>query len=356
MRFSTPLSNSIASAPEPKQQFVSLAHQGAPFTGPYKVPTTKPLSQAEKDTKAVRVVNPQFRKLNVAATDNYVAPVAKLTQWLASDPTKPKKEFLTVRKGNNVIAKSAKFENPELAIGSKKAQQLQEVAEKTIVTDNRKQFEHGSVEGSKASEKSDASTSKQSEKADTAPKEAKSLEEVPVESEKTEIVEVVELEMVDEDLPLEIETKQEVVVVLETPMGELTEGKKVEQDAMSELTGTIESTPPAIVESSTMELTESEDSDSQKSEAKDEGEEAVKSFEEAKKSFGAGVAPMTTVQIRKQKLEQMEAEARRRANNPYGELKPSWKRPHKSHNKPSDAWARSFQGTLPPKKTIAELP
>jgi hypothetical protein len=331
MRFSTPLSTSISSAPvtrkEPKQTF-SLAHNGPNATGPVKATPTKPLSQAEKDTKAVRIVNPNFRKLNVEATDNYVAPVAKLSQWLASDPTKPKKEYLTIRKGNNIIAKSSKYENQDMAIG-KKAQQLQEIAEKTIVTDNRKQYE--------SPIKNETASTKDSIKS---PVEPVVVDETsPVVEDVMPVVELVEL---DDDFPLEIETTKEVVAVEEPSE----EGKKLDQDDMSELTVANESADAAITtaEVSTTEVVDNE------------GVEANKSFEEAKKTFGPGFAPPTTVQLRKQKLEQMEAEARRRANNPYGLLKPSWKRPHPSKGKPSDAWSRTFQGQLPPKKTLAELP
>ncbi|KAL3924055.1 MAG: hypothetical protein SGILL_001286 [Bacillariaceae sp.] len=139
----------------------------------------------------------------------------------------------------------------------------------------------------------------------------------------------------------------------------LEEGKKIEQDEMSELTHTNETAPAVSVEVSGVKLTEGEEAEVNKSFdeiAEGEETEVNKSFDEAKEAFGPGVAAPTKVQIRKQELEKKEAEARRRANNPLWMLKPSWKRPHPSKGKPSNSWARTLFGKRPPKKTLAELP
>ena len=57
----------------------------------------------------VRIAKPNFRQFQVEATDNFKAPVAKLAQWLANDPTNQKK-FLLIRKGQNIIDKSQRYE------------------------------------------------------------------------------------------------------------------------------------------------------------------------------------------------------------------------------------------------------
>ena len=54
-------------------------------------------------------VKPRINKKEVQATNDGYASVAKLSAWLADDPTS-KKKMLHVRKGRNVIAKSRQFE------------------------------------------------------------------------------------------------------------------------------------------------------------------------------------------------------------------------------------------------------
>jgi hypothetical protein len=54
-------------------------------------------------------IKPKFKKEDVQATDDRHASVAKLSAWLAADPTSHKK-LIHTRKGRNVIAKSRQFE------------------------------------------------------------------------------------------------------------------------------------------------------------------------------------------------------------------------------------------------------
>jgi hypothetical protein len=70
---------------------------------------------------------------------------------------------------------------------------------------------------------------------------------------------------------------------------------------------------------------------------------------------GKEMKVLTKVQQRKEKFERMEKESRRRSG-PYGLLKPTWKRVHPTRGLPSDAYMRTFQGNVAPKKTLAELP
>lgn len=80
----------------------------------------KPLSIAQKDAAKGRLcrqgirgtpirMKPRVRTQEVQATDSGYASVAKLSAWLADDPTSTKK-VKHVRRGRNVISKSRKFE------------------------------------------------------------------------------------------------------------------------------------------------------------------------------------------------------------------------------------------------------
>ena len=80
----------------------------------------KPLSIAQKDAAKARLhrqgirgtpirMKPRVRTQEVQATDSGYASVAKLSAWLADDPTSTKK-VKHVRRGRNVISKSRKFE------------------------------------------------------------------------------------------------------------------------------------------------------------------------------------------------------------------------------------------------------
>ena len=53
---------------------------------------------------------PKIKSEEVQATNDGYASVAKLSAWLADDPTKSKKKVKTIRRGANVIAKSRKFD------------------------------------------------------------------------------------------------------------------------------------------------------------------------------------------------------------------------------------------------------
>ncbi|KAL3944331.1 MAG: hypothetical protein SGBAC_001578 [Bacillariaceae sp.] len=60
-----------------------------------------------------RKFTPRKKKIlhaGIEATDDGVASVAKLSQWLASDPTAAKKKKMSVRRGRNVSYKSRKFD------------------------------------------------------------------------------------------------------------------------------------------------------------------------------------------------------------------------------------------------------
>ncbi|KAG7343960.1 hypothetical protein IV203_021968 [Nitzschia inconspicua] len=333
-RPSSPLSSAHKEAPKSLTTY-SLSSAGSK-KGPIKV---KPSTNDMKDTSTVRIANPKFRQHNVEATDDFSAPVAKISQWLASDPTKPKKEFLTVRKGNNIINKSNKFEKQTMAFGEKK-QQLQEIAEKTIVTDNRKQFEQGAV-------------NKDNDKVAIIEKMEAKVEHL--------VEPTADLELVTDILAAaSVKEEGEIMISAEASTGD--------EFSMEVEVGT-ESMEPEAVEAPIMDGEDKEMSGATipvkivfkaKEVAIEMNEDSPtlvtdkKNFEQAKAEFDSGKP--NSVQMRKQKLEEMEREARRRANNPYGLMKSSWKRPHHSRGLPSDAWKRTFQGNLPPKKTIAELP
>jgi hypothetical protein len=307
MRFNTPIS-SISKDEQLSKTITMYSFMGTAGGGVDSTVSStvlKPSANDMKDTTTVRINNPKFRTHNVKATDNFSAPVAKLQMWLASDPTKPKKEYLTVRKGNNVIAKSNKFEKQTMAIGTK-AKMLQDVAEKTIVTSNRKQFEKDG---------------------NTRHKEGGVAHPV-------------------------------VEVIQEEPLYEPSIDGITGEQNLEESQPEVETTPLPSFEEYIMEEVEQDNTDGN-------GNKASPSFEE-KKTFAEALAEfqvdedvpklMTSVELRKQKLEAMEHEARRRANNPYGMLQPSWGRPNPNRGLPSDAWNRTLKGTPPPKKTFAELP
>lgn len=362
MRTNTPIYSSPVSSTHKSPSSLTtytLSPSGA-VNGPIKV---KPSANDMKDTSTVRIANPNFRKLNVEATDDFVAPVAKLSQWLASDPTKPKKEFLTVRKGNNIIAKSNTFEKQTIAFGTKK-QMLQEVAEKKVVTDNRKQFEEG------VGKESFKKTAVEAEKVIMEAKvvvatEASTEPEVDAVTEAVAAISVavVDKEVVSADAQLEAmeelaevkvaeasivdtaekmaETESQEVAVVEEKATEKKEETAVTKFAVAEKVAAVEkkvASPAFVVKKKATPPVVADE----------------KTFEQAKAEFDSGKP--SSVQLRKQKIEEMEREARRRANNPYGLMKSSWKRPHPSRGLPSDAWKRTFQGNLPPKKTFAELP
>lgn len=306
MRFNTPITSSHK-VDHRSKTFTIYSFTGTPSGSSGVVSAgLKPSSHDMKDTKTVQIKKPQFRTHNVKATDNFSAPVAKLQAWLASDPTKPKKDFLTVRKGNNIIAKSNKFEKQTMAIGTK-SHLLQDIAEKNVVTINRKQFE------SKVEEKKEEETTAKNDTVDNV--------------------------VVDE-------SKQ----VLEPFDVEFDEGDPTGENQSGEFSFSF--------------LEESITDDDLKGSSKD-NEDTFEKHEE-NKTFSQALAEfqldedvpklLGTVELRKQKLESMEREARRQANNKYGMLKPSWGRPHPSHGMPSDAWNRSLKGTPPPKKTFADLP
>ena len=80
----------------------------------------KPLSITQKDAAKARLhrqgirgtpirIKPRVRSQEVQATDSGYASVAKLSAWLADDPTSTKK-VKHVRRGRNVISMSRKFE------------------------------------------------------------------------------------------------------------------------------------------------------------------------------------------------------------------------------------------------------
>ena len=307
MRFNTPITSS-QKVDDRSKTFTIYSLTGSPSGASGVVSAgLKPSSHDMKDTKTVQIKNPQFRTHNVKATDNFSAPVAKLQAWLASDPTKPKKDFLTIRKGNNIIAKSNKFEKQTMAVGTK-SQQLQDIAEKNVVTNNRKQFEPKVEEN-----KEDKTSTKDN-----------TLYDAVVADESKQALEPFDVEVEEGD-----------------PIGQSQSG----EFSLSFL-------EESITDDDLRVNKKDEDNIVEKHEEKKTFSEALAEFqldEDVPKLLG-------TVELRKQKLEAMEREARRQANNKYGMLKPSWGRPHPSHGMPSDAWNRSLKGTPPPKKTFADLP
>jgi hypothetical protein len=75
-------SDSLLSTPSSHlKQAVGIKHHAGPI---------------DKQSTTIQITNPKFRQLKVEATNEFSAPVAKLTQWLANDPTKPQKKFLQV--------------------------------------------------------------------------------------------------------------------------------------------------------------------------------------------------------------------------------------------------------------------
>jgi hypothetical protein len=68
----------------------------------------KPKPDPKKHFAPIRA-KPKIKKEEVQATDGGYASVAKLSAWLAEDPTS-KKKLLHVRKGRNVISKSRMYE------------------------------------------------------------------------------------------------------------------------------------------------------------------------------------------------------------------------------------------------------
>jgi hypothetical protein len=304
MRYNTPITNSHQQDERSKTSSIySITGVPVGSGGTFSSVGLKPAAYDMKETTTVRINNPNFRTHNVKATDNFSAPVAKLQAWLASDPTKAKKEFLTVRKGNNIIAKSNKFEKQTMAIG-KKAKLLQDIAEKNVVTNNRKQFEKIDKDQSLYDAKG---------KGDNF------------------VIEEEEPSM--ESLIIDVDKKQ----VFEEKEGEAISLSSIEESS----------------------------ADDASEEQKNKGNEGISTREDII-TFSEALAEfqldedvpklLSSVQIRKQNLEAMERQARHRANNPYGLMKSSWGRPNPSNGMPSTAWNHTLKGNPPPQKKLADLP
>jgi hypothetical protein len=110
------------------------------------VTTTNTTSTTDTTTTPVRIANPTFRRHNVEATDAYTAPVRNLARWLSDDPTRRRREFLTVRKGANVVARSEAFEKQQTAADETYPEPVRGVAVRGVVTANRKRFEVEAVQ------------------------------------------------------------------------------------------------------------------------------------------------------------------------------------------------------------------
>ena len=90
------------------------AHKARTEVPPTPLPPTSVAGQRKLETPIARArstpVRIKSRHSDVQATNEGYKSVAKLAAWLADDPTKNKKEILTLRRGANVIAKSRAFD------------------------------------------------------------------------------------------------------------------------------------------------------------------------------------------------------------------------------------------------------
>jgi hypothetical protein len=85
-------SSSSSKHPKPSDSFLSTSSSHLKQA----VGTKHHARPIDEQSTTVQITNPKFRQLKVEATNEFSAPVAKLTQWLANDPTKPQKKFLQV--------------------------------------------------------------------------------------------------------------------------------------------------------------------------------------------------------------------------------------------------------------------
>lgn len=460
MRFNTPIS---ASTRHPKSlHYPSIASQ---VTSPIKPGSTNgklgqiPRSKEDGEKTTVRIANPKFRQFNVEATDEFSAPVAKLSQWLANDPTKPKKKFLEVRKGRNVMEKSSTYEKQD-TVGKKE----QHIVPKGAVSDALKEWQKKeSHESSPQGRKVNIETDKEppvllesKDQNDTDSNKSPSVtgfsdssgapespfaNEFTIESSVTassitqerDVADEIQ-DLVDDPVPadkngLEIHASisfessissqpslarnrfaEDIFVpedpannrgtlilgqssvdgnttstvldsntastVSETTISDEVNGDTLPPDVADANTIPEENSPedewanpPSILSGDVREHVGSRPRQAGAGQVVVEQDAVVNNNADQPKSKTKEIAAkfgkvkgseeketLTAVQLRKQKIELEEKEHKRRENNPYGLMKLSWKRPHKARGLPSDAWKRTFQGNLPPKKTFAELP
>ena len=412
------------------------------------------IKELNNRSTVVRVDKPSFRKFNVEATDDFSASVAKLSKWLASDPTKKKKDYMLVRKGNNVVDKSQTYETQDLeaclrkklnipigTVANKMKTWQCESSETSSgsgpkVESNEKGFveeaisnqidegclEHGSrtdtveefrrrlLENSSYDTQESPQTMSMTSSYDTDDSARPTsmiegrrqwlmealghkTEGVQVETSTEHEFEAVEAKASRDEQGDDACSSKGTQSTQESSGGHLDDRQKHIKQVLQLHLGKIDSSAVCAKEintgareihlsglgdgrgngdtvSSTTTLTPNRDegvndkpivaeevegaSDLCNDVALDRPSmlEAVERW--SIKDRVSEMKLITQVQMRKEKLERMEKEFKRRSG-PYGLLKPTWKK-NKGEGKPSDGYTKGFHGNVAPKKTLAELP
>ncbi|KAL7570433.1 hypothetical protein ACA910_017265 [Epithemia clementina (nom. ined.)] len=320
---------------------------------------------------------------DVEATNEGYKSVAKLAAWLADDPTKPKKEVKTIRRGANVIAKSRTFdkglanviiEQHSIRTGSVFMERRRLEAEADQLDSNMEMKSSVSVSHKKewlagAFKKSD-------------PADDRARTELVTEQEKRDDVSARAKQLWRERAACTSSKAKQMW--RERPAGEkrfppkspigqrLIDGHMV---SPSHTEAVVRSRSPALrlnahctepisrekenkmERESTGELNDVQGKPEDEAESEKEVgfSEARKLLVQRSKKNGHDAYVLSKVGLKKAKFERIERENRMR-NASHGHVKSQWAGPSPTEGRPSNAYVRSYVANPATKKSIHELP
>ena len=317
----------------------------------------------EKDRRLSRStpvrIKPKILTEEVQATNEGYASVAKLSAWLADDPTKTRKTK-QIRRGANVIAKSRKFDKgladviiEEMHIRSGGVSEKKDWLMTTFSNESDDTSGNISVGATSVSAKKEwlGSAFK------------KDRHTVHVPKAKTDI-------MTSNDERDEVSSRAKAMWRNRTYSSEQTEPQSCQPKRSVAFTEPLQPSvkSPSSPQSSDVDLdcrsqdasaTECDENRTMEEESREQPEGHEPSFRSARNSLverskknGTTVEVMSAVKLRKAKFERLGQDARRKSL-PMGMLKPSWS---EDDGGPSNTYIKKYLPNVPNKKTLHQLP